>query len=262
MTRLFGQTAVIVVAIIVTKSQPPARAKVVEETPQQWIEFKKAIKGLCARDSSKISGKVSAGSPMECGLLCLQELGCESFEFVDGTCHFIEVGLNRGGLVPKEGCRHYSMQTLTMKCPDPYVQRGRHCYYFSNIASSSYFRSWSAAGLECQDRGGTRLAIETEEEQEILIEIWKGLTALHIHDVNGFWTDGKKEANSDEWIWKSTNTSFTYQNWIPSGKDIEEQCCMLHILGNTNVVVNMELKWHDYQCGIRYYMGYVCEKKI
>jgi hypothetical protein len=65
-----------------------------------------------------------------------------------------------------------------MACPDPFLQHGRHCYYFSDIADSNSHRDWFEAGIECEELGAKRLAIETEEEQSILIEIWKNLTGM------------------------------------------------------------------------------------
>ena len=64
---------------------------------------------------------------------------------------------------------------------------------------------WFAADLYCKKHGMDLVSIESQEEQDKLIQL---LEQGHL-----YWTSGSVNHGTRQWIWSATGQSFTYANW-------------------------------------------------
>ncbi|TMW49918.1 hypothetical protein DOY81_005003, partial [Sarcophaga bullata] len=116
--------------------------------------------------------------------------------------------------------------------------------------------NWLQAWHECARRDAELLAIDSEEENAVVIE----LLQLNVEERHNLWLGGNDEfslrVNQDRpFIWSATGRRFTFTYWSdnnsPDNYNNHEHC--VHIW-----VYSPLYQWNDAACNIE--MGFICEE--
>jgi len=102
------------------------------------------------------------------------------------------------------------------------VQYGRSCYYFGNV-----FKYWNESEVNCRERGGHLVKIESRAENDFIISRLKILQHNgHIpSNVMGYFIGARFEHGV--WLW-TDGTHLKFNDWLPGEPDHEatQSCAM------------------------------------
>ncbi|KAF6205170.1 hypothetical protein GE061_019337 [Apolygus lucorum] len=105
--------------------------------------------------------------------------------------------------------------------------------------------SWSEAMLFCKSRRGNMVAIQSQQENDLLNKV--AVASLGPRSQYWFWIGGTKIQPISEYIWISNGHPFTYTNWSPGypEKGSQYDCVVNYFNGTTWC-------WFTYDCSYKF----------
>ncbi|XP_061171990.1 versican core protein-like [Saccostrea echinata] len=153
----------------------------------------------------------------ECALIALNNLQCSSFFFNKATSSCTLTGqLCASQLTLSFGYQHFltdsTVDSSPMSCAYEYIGKNP---------------SWSTAKMECENRGGYLVELQSQNEQQFVRNIL--IPQIDPNSVPVFWLGGKKTNGQFEWI---NGGKIEYSNWRPGYPDNQESNvdCRISIL--------------------------------
>ena len=131
-------------------------------------------------------------------------------------------------------------------CSNDWLTYEQSCYYFSTEQTA-----WHDAATICQNKSATLVQLETEDENDFLLE---RLTTLHGESWNSaYWTNGNDFDDENQWVWGYPDGQAIglYRNWElgdPNGNYTENCIALYGPLG---------FNWVDVTCSNLF--PYICE---
>ncbi|CAH1099351.1 unnamed protein product [Psylliodes chrysocephalus] len=126
---------------------------------------------------------------------------------------------------------------------------GEKSYSINGVLSN-----FEQAGNLCKGRNQQLVAIESLDENNNIMKELKKLVDVSTE----LWTSGSKQANSNKWIWSSTNEEITDFDWgtgEPNNKDGVENCIVFY----PNTDLYFEGSWADINCNLSVALPF-CQK--
>lgn len=132
-----------------------------------------------------------------------------------------------------------------MKCPNGWQKFQDSCYFHGTEKVT-----WHDAKKKCEDAGGYLAEVQSEPENEFILQLWPKDSAAKY----GPWLGASDEGTEGKWIWAKSGEALDYTKWLVHTKEPNggtgENC--LH--------TRQEFDWNDSSCRNNY--SYICEKDI
>ena len=194
-----------------------------------------------------------------CALLCFKKLACTHWTYNptayngDGKCWLKTSSSGRAKSTtgsssgPKAcGGRGFSFPEVTSRaaaamasCSPPWKSLATGCYLFQEWNST-----WYTSRRKCKESGGYLLEIDSQEEQDAIMEEikswgWDGDTDF------SFWIGLTDIFHDSTWVWDNLGKPLNYSNWAPGEpSDGVEHCVAMRSGGRGE----LDGKWDDIGC--------------
>ena len=148
------------------------------------------------------------------------------------------------------------MFSFPVPCPSGWEDFDDYCY----LVSSS-FKSWSEALTYCRSLGGELVKINSQEENEFVLNLVRDKAA----SVKQVWIGMSWDSNGQDFFW-SDGSIPVYDNWAtgePNGFSLEPCTQMYTARANSvNLPKRASGSWNDISCSAdsKYPCGIVCKK--
>nr|AJI77174.1 perlucin2 [Sinohyriopsis cumingii] len=153
----------------------------------------------------------------------------------------------------KDGHTHRALP----HCEDYWEEYQGSCYYFVDWISDS--RSWTNAGIYCQNRDSHLLRIDNQMEFQFIQGVLYELHYKHLKNgitpLSGYWTGANDLSNEGQWVWSLRRVPMRYKIWAatePNDHKGAEDCGELSR--------HHDFKMNDLNCKTEIY--FICEKLI
>lgn len=123
---------------------------------------------------------------------------------------------------------------------------GGKIYYFAILEKANFFEAIQF----CKKHGMELASLETEEENEIILDYMK----TKLDKMDRFWISGNDLAKEKHFTWLSTGEPFTFTYWGISQPDDDvgdEDCVEIRNFG--------KLVWNDESCLLS--QNFICESR-
>ncbi|VDH94800.1 low affinity immunoglobulin epsilon Fc receptor [Mytilus galloprovincialis] len=193
--------------------------------------------------SSTTIRKVIVPSSIACGSVCSAERTCcyASFDRKTKQCN-----LDQSCCPQSEFLKDALMMkksTVSLSCQNGWIQYETKCYFFSDSE-----RSWNDAKIICENKDGMLAEVKSSCEKDFLKTT---ATAFAL----SFWLGGTDIQNEGDWIWTSSQTVVTFDDWTvdaPNNRFGNEHCLAIRKLNG--------FQWNDDDCSSSF--RFICEKEI
>ncbi|CAG2199728.1 unnamed protein product [Mytilus edulis] len=176
--------------------------------------------------SSTTIRKVIVPSSIACGSVCSAERTCCYASFDRKT---------------KQCSLDQSCPQISLSCQIGWIQYETKCYFFSDSE-----RTWNDAKIICENKDGMLAEVKSSCEKDFLKTT---ATAFAL----SFWLGGTDIQNEGDWIWASSQTVLTFDDWTvdaPNNRFGNEHCLAIRKLNG--------FQWNDDDCSSSF--RFICEK--
>ena len=190
-------------------------------------------------------------SHLQCLIACSLDTRClaVNYQWTTQSCEMNDNTVYAENGYDSETVANWTIYTKGIpSCDNDWLLHESSCYFFSTDEVS-----WLDAGTACQSKNATLVPIESQNEDNFLVQ---RLKALH-GEVRGdfhYWTNGNDIDVQNQWVWghQGSQAIGIYQNWNmgePNGFT-DEDCLVLYGF--------LDFRWVDLSCTSLNF--YICER--